>query len=291
MAVTPSDPDLGALNVGVAAHELHMEDRTLISCGMRLFGVFDGVSANGGGAEAAALAVDSVHDWVGQHLHPPTTVRDAQQLLAGALAQADAAIARHNEDHAEAERGSATTAAVVLLFRPTQLADSGLVAVATTLGDSRVQILRDGRLFTLTLDHSFFDEADPREAKERQDRLDQARSLHELEDPIDRAAFTHRNLISSALDGTGRPDARFYAFRLIPGDRLLVDTDGIHDNLNTRDLTALADGPEDAQHTADAVTEAAWEQSKQDPERTPRAKPDDMSIIVVDVAETRQADE
>ena len=54
------------LRAGVASRELHMEDRTLVSLGMHLFGVFDGVSANGGGAEAAAIAVDAVRDTVAE---------------------------------------------------------------------------------------------------------------------------------------------------------------------------------------------------------------------------------
>jgi serine/threonine protein phosphatase PrpC len=283
---TAADSARGPLDIGVAAHDLHMEDRTLVSSGMRLFGVFDGVSAGGGGADVAALAVDAVHDWVCQR-STPLTVRDAHELLAGALTEADTAIARYNEAHDRPAHPSATTAAVVLIFQPVRPEPPGLVAVATTIGDSRVQLLRDDRLFTLTLDHSFFGEDDPAEAKARQDRLDLARSLLELEDPIDRAAFTHRNLISGALDGSGRPDARFYAFRLVAGDRLLVDTDGIHDNLNIQDLAQLVAAPEDAQQTADAVAEAAFEQSQHDPQQTPRAKPDDMSIIVVDVPEDR----
>jgi protein phosphatase len=280
---TRSTPRLPALEIGVAAHELHMEDRTLVSLGMRLFGVFDGVSANGGGAEVAALAVDAVHDWVAQRKAPPTTVRQAYRLLVGALTQADAIIATHNQRAGTELHPSATTAAVVLVFQPLRLVQPALVAVAATIGDSRVQLLRDERLFTLTLDHSLFADDDTGQAKARQDRLDQARSLHELDDPIDRAAFTHRNLISSALDGSGRRDARFYAFRLVAGDRLLVDSDGIHDNLNTEDLTDLVTGDQDPQQTATAVTEAAWERSKQDRGQDERAKPDDMSIIIVDV--------
>ncbi|HEX4431061.1 MAG TPA: hypothetical protein VHZ96_17460 [Frankiaceae bacterium] len=271
------------LQVGVSRQDLHMEDRTLVSCGMRLFGVFDGVSGGGGGAQVATLAVDAVQRWVEQRVTPPTTVREAQSLLAGALGKAGEAIAEFNRQVGGGRRTSATTAAVLLIFQPLRLVQPALVAVVATVGDSRVQLWRDGTFYTLTLDHAYLASSDPLEAKAQQDRLDDALSLVDLADPLDKAAFTHRNLIASALDGSGPPDARYYAFRLLPGDRLLVDSDGIHDNLNRSDLAGLVAESTDPQQTADALIDAAWEISKRDPARDPRAKPDDMSVIVVDV--------
>ena len=281
-ATGPSS-SLFALQVGVSHQDLHMEDRTLVSCAMRLFGVFDGVSSGGGGAEVAGLAVDAVQDWIGLRAAPPTKVREAQELLAGALQRANEAIAGYNERVGGGEHTGATTAAVLLIFQPLRLVQPALVAVVATVGDSRVQLWRDGTLHTLTLDHSYLASPDPHEAKAQQDRLDDALSLEDLPDPLDRAAFTHRNLIASALDGDGQPDARFYAFRLVAGDRLLVDTDGIHDNLNRHDLAGLVAEPTSAQQTAEAVADAAWDVSQRNPEQDPRAKPDDMSVIVVDV--------
>lgn len=276
------------LRAGVASRELHMEDRTLVSLGMHLFGVFDGVSANGGGAEVAAIAVDAVRETVAES-GSPTTVRQAQQLLSAALRRANAAIGSRNRRFGLRRRPSATTAAVVLIFQPVRLAAPSPVAVAATVGDSRIMLIRAGRLFTLTLDHSLFAEGDLGEAQSRQERVDLARSLDDLEDPQDRAAFTHRNLIFSALDGSGDPNARFYAFRLVPGDRLLVDSDGIHDNLSPADLTRLSVGVNSPQEMANAVTEAAWRRSRRDRTQHPRAKPDDMSLIVIEVPDAPAA--
>ncbi len=285
MAQEPQGPSssLFALQVGVSRQDLHLEDRTLVSCGMRLFGVFDGVSSGGGGAQVATMAADAVQDRVGQRATPPTTVREAQDLLAGALGKANEAIAEYNERVGGGSHASATTAAVLLIFQPLRLEQPALVAVVATVGDSRVQLWRDNTFRTLTLDHSYLASSDPQTAKAQQDRLDDARSLEDLPDPMEQAAFTHRNLIASALDGVGTLDARFYAFRMVAGDRLLIDSDGIHDNLNRHDLAELVAEPTDAQQTAEAVTKAAWEVSQRNPEQDPRAKPDDMSVIVVDV--------
>ena len=152
-----------------------------------------------------------------------------------------------------------------------------------TLGDSRVQLLRDDELYTLTLDHSAIGDPDPAEAKARQNRLDKAQSLDDLSTSLDRAAFTNRHLLASALRGLGSDDARFYALRLIPGDRLLVDSDGVHDNLRGEELSQLADTTHSPQQAADIVVDAAWDRSQQNPETDPRAKPDDVSLVVVDL--------
>jgi serine/threonine protein phosphatase PrpC len=270
------------LRVGFSMRDLHMEDRTLISLGMRLFGVFDGVGAPGGGAEVAALAVQAVHDFVAGHLTPPTTVVGAQEMLAGALAAADTAIADHNRGR-PGPPPSATTAAVLLIFRPPGLRPPDLVGVAATLGDSRVALVRGGELFVISLDHSYFNDDDPPEAKARQDRLDHVRRLDDLEDPLDRVAFMHRNLISAALNGDGHAEARFYALRLTPGDRLIVDSDGIHDNLDSSEILALLERRDSPQPTANALVDAAYARSNDDPGAEPRAKPDDISIIVIDI--------
>ena len=148
-------PGLLALQVGVSRQDLHMEDRTLVNRGMRLFGVFDGVSTGGGGAEVATLAVDAVEECVAGRPTPPTTVREAQQLLAAALGKANKAIAGYNQRVGGAEHTSATTAAVLIIFQPLRLVQPALVAVAATVGDSRIQLWRDDSFHTLTLDHSY----------------------------------------------------------------------------------------------------------------------------------------
>ena len=75
-------------------------------------------------------------------------------------------------------------------------------------------------------------------AKARQDRLDDARLLTDLDDPMDRAAFAHRHLLANAITGAGLQDVRHYLVDLMPGDRLVLDSDGIHDNLASAELEA-----------------------------------------------------
>src|SRR5690242_17335724 len=113
-----------------------MEDRVLAHLGVQLFGVFDGVGGHGHGAEAAKLAVDAVDSYVSQHLALPTTVREAQNLLAKGMGAADQAIAAFNAQQPP-NAPSATTAALALIFRPQRVLPPDQLVVLATVGDSR----------------------------------------------------------------------------------------------------------------------------------------------------------
>lgn len=80
-------------------------------------------------------------------------------------------------------------------------------ATVALLVDGRLGLDLDldlgGQLCTVTLDHGTFAEVPSRAARERQDRLDEARCIEDLTDPLDRAAFTRRNELAQALCGDG----------------------------------------------------------------------------------------
>jgi serine/threonine protein phosphatase PrpC len=179
---------------------------------------------------------------------------------------------------------SATTATVVVVCR--RPADGArLVAVIANLGDSRVQLMHGGRLQTVTLDHSYLSEPDLMQAKARQDRLDSAPHLTTLQDPVDRAAFAHRHLLANAITGGGLQDVRHYLVDLLPGDRLVLDSDGVHDNLTTAELEAALAGSASAPEAAEVAVAQAWRRSEEEPDDLGRAKPDDMTMLVLDVRE------
>ena len=122
-------------------------------------------------------------------------------------------------------------------------------------------------------------------AKARQDRLDGARLLTDLDDPMDRAAFAHRHLLANAITGAGLQDVRHYLVDLMPGDRLVLDSDGIHDNLTSAELEAALSELASAPEAAEQVVSEAWHRSEDETEELGRAKPDDMTILVLDVRE------
>jgi serine/threonine protein phosphatase PrpC len=113
----------------------------------------------------------------------------------------------------------------------------------------------------------------------RQDRLDEVDGMDQLDDPLDRSAFSHRNQLAAALSGDGFVDVRTYAVELEAGDRLAIDSDGVHDNLTGSALCALLTSDGEAQDVADGIAGAAW--ACADCPDSERAKPDDVSVVVL----------
>ncbi|HEX4429052.1 MAG TPA: protein phosphatase 2C domain-containing protein [Frankiaceae bacterium] len=282
------EPAADGLTVGMSWRSHRDEDRLLVDPSAALYGVFDGAGGHGDGAAAASAAAEAVNRRVRAGLPGCRDLEAIQNLLDLALADADAAVAALDAGRENsATSPSATTATIALICR--RPADtSRLVAVIANLGDSRAQLMHGGRLQTVTLDHSYLSEPDPMEARARQDRLDAAQQLTDLDDPMDRAAFAHRHLLANALTGSGLQDVRHYLVDLLPGDRLVLDSDGIHDNLTTAELEAVLSGSGSAPEAAEHAVASAWSRSEEDSDDLGRAKPDDMTILVLDVRELGQ---
>ena len=282
------EPATDELIVGMSWRSHRDEDRLLVDPSAALYGIFDGAGGHGDGAAAASVAAEAVNLRVRAGLPGCLELADVAVLLERALEDADAAVASLDATRPEAKTSpSATTATVVIICkRPAH--PSRLVAVIANLGDSRVQLLHAGRLETVTLDHSYLSEPDPLAAKARQDRLDAAQQLTDLEDPMDRAAFAHRHLLANALTGAGIEDVRHYLVELSAGDRLVLDSDGVHDNLTAAELEAALGPTASAHDAAEQIVAQAWERSEDESGELGRAKPDDMTVLVLEVRELNQ---
>ncbi len=279
---------IAGLAVGAARLDERGEDRLLVDPEIGLFGVFDGVGGHVDGAAAAELAASTVASQVRENLPFCRNLRQASAMLQAALHAADAAIEHHNASRGVGFGASgATTATVALLWTGTSSLPGDRHAVIAHVGDTRAQLLSADGFDTITLDHAALNDPDPVVAKARQARLDDATSLSELTDPLDRAAFTHRHMLSNALTGTGELDVRSYVAPLRPGDRLLLDSDGLHDNLTSIELSSLL-GAATPQLAADLLAAAAEERSREPHEQSARAKPDDISVLVVEPHELRR---
>jgi PPM family protein phosphatase len=120
------------------------------------------------------------------------------------------------------------------------LTGDGGLAIAN-VGDSRACVVRNGSLMQLTDDHSVTAEL------VRQGALSE---LEALEHP-------HRGVLTRAL-GVG-PDVELdsAAHPALDGDRLLLCTDGLFNEVTDDDIASLMRADEDLQATADALVEAA----------------------------------
>jgi serine/threonine protein phosphatase PrpC len=284
------EPAADELIVGMSWRSHRDEDRLLVDPPAGLYGVFDGAGGHGDGAAAASVATEAVNRRVRAGLPACRELDDVVTLLDLALADADAAIATLDAGRPGSKTSpSATTASVAIICRrPAH--PSRLIAVIANLGDSRVQLLHAGRLETVTLDHSYFSEPDPLAAKARQDRLDAAANVTDLDDPMDRAAFAHRHLLANALTGDGLEDVRHYLVELAPGDRLILDSDGVHDNLTATELEAVLSQAESAHDAAEQTVSQAWSRSEDESSELGRSKPDDMTALVLQVRDFTQSE-
>src|SRR5258708_8890208 len=86
--------------------------------------------------------------------------------------------------------------------------------------------------------------------------------------------------MTQALGGRLPPAIHVDQVSIVPGDRILLCTDGIHDNLTDKEVEdTLRNGPRNT--VARLLVEQSLLRSRQERQDTIRAKPDDMSAIVM----------
>lgn len=202
------------------------EDSWLIDEGFGLAMAADGVGGHGGGAVASRAAVNAI----AEHLHaaardslraasdgPDERVR-RENLVRRAIAFAHDRLISMNRQNVVAQRQSGTTVAGVW-------APWGGRSFATVfhVGDSRVYRLRDGRLEQLTRDHSAY------ERWVERGRI---------------GAPPSQKYILQALGVSQKVKPDLVSFAPAPGDRLLICTDGVSNDVAAAELEpALAGAP------------------------------------------------
>ena len=196
----------------VGTERAHNEDRCghLLDADRALLVVADGVSSAAAGETAAQTAVDAVLRTFAEQ--PPGT--PAPKRLNRAAQQANIEVYDLATVVPEL-RGMTTTLTVVAV-------DRGELA-AVHVGDTRLYLLREGRLLQLTKDHTVAGE------RARLGLMSKARArVHR-----DRSVLT-RSLGRELIVPVDRLSNRIYQ-----GDRLLVCSDGLYNTLDDAEIVAL----------------------------------------------------
>jgi protein phosphatase len=202
-----------------------------VVCDERLAVVADGMGGHPGGEVASAVAVALVQ--------AVFTGRSLDELEAGVRA-ANRAIWDRADGSGELE-GMGTTICAV------GLTEDGSLAVVN-VGDSRAYMLRDGSLRQLTHDHSVTAELVERGELSEQEALD----------------HPHHGVLTRAL-GVGpdvEPDSA--AYPAVEGDRILVCTDGLINEVPDDEIASVMAATKDVQVTTDALVELALSRSGRD---------------------------
>lgn len=279
------------------ASERHLdrnEDTVIADQRRGLAAVFDGVGGSAAGEVASQLAATVVKEGWKRLLKTqayearinfgPYVNLDAPAILLQLVTEAHEQIRSDGAKRSSHSRGiwsddQATTVALAVIVQ--QEEGKGHTLVHAHVGDSRIYLLRGkDDLKRLTEDDSILTElVKNHELGEKQAlRIDQATREEDLSD-IELACFQQRNGITQALGDSQSIHVHIGETPLLPGDRILLCTDGIHDNLTDAEIEdILRKGKRTT--AARRLVEQALQRSQED--RTSlRAKADDMSAVVV----------
>jgi PPM family protein phosphatase len=272
-------------------HPQRNEDSFLIEEDSGLVAVFDGVGGSAAGEIASQTAkCATLQGWKGaiRQIHKGRYIRrfledsdkiDFYTLLQNIIEHADELIRSDGVKEAGTD-DLATTVAIAALCRVSE--KNEYCMVYAHVGDSRVYLLREHEpLKRLTADDGLLGKLVENELVNEADayRIDQAKDADELSD-AEFSYFRLRGGITQALGGPFPPEIHISQIPISIGDRILLCTDGIHDNLTELDIEEiLRKAPRNA--AARLLIEHALLRSRQERHISIRAKPDDMSAIVM----------
>jgi serine/threonine protein phosphatase PrpC len=248
------------------------EDYILVTDG--LLGVFDSVGGRDKGRLVSHLAGKVIAEawWSLSETERQGSSEQLESVLQALIRQADTAIAELSIP--PEQKRPATTAALCAL----STYQGQVYATIAHIGDSRVYLLRAGQpLRRLTKDNGYFSFAVRHQQLTEEEALciEQAERAEDLS-PEQQAHFARRNKITCAVGWGDFPRIQTSSLALFPGDRVLLCSDGIHDNLTDQEieeiLLAATDKP-----GAQSLVDAAMERSQQ---AHVRAKRDDISATV-----------
>lgn len=218
-----------ASRTGIGGRDTQLD---AIGTGRRVFAVADGFGDDPEvtrGALDAAMALDDLHGSV-----------DPVVLLDEAISRAAATVTD--------QPGSGCTLSAILL-------GDAQTAVAH-VGDSRVYLVRDGRLERLSRDHTYV-----------QSLVDEGRLT-----PEEARAHQDRALLNRAIASDTPPAPDISIQYSGPGDRYVLTTDGVHGVLPSDVLADLLTADRSAEELVASVETAVTE----------AVAPDNYSIVVVD---------
>ena len=211
----------------------------------RFFIVADGMGGHAGGQEASKLATEAIQAHLDEHWQSQVA---SEELIEQAFYKANQSILQDQQNHPE--RPDMGTTAVVFMFRQGQ-------SWCAHVGDSRLYRLRSSTLEQITEDHTWV-----------------ARAM-KAGDLTPEQARTHqwRHVLSQCL---GRKDLQQVDVQMMdvqPGDRLLLCTDGLTEELSDTLISSYIQPRLDGEEAAAMLIESAKEKGGRD----------NITVVIVEV--------
>jgi serine/threonine protein phosphatase PrpC len=207
------------INHGVATDTGNLrpqnEDSYLVSD--RLVAVADGMGGHNAGEVASAMAVALLQERTGDDVITADAFVDVITTINRTIYE--------EATSASSQRGMGTTLAAVLM-----VADDAVPhAIVANVGDSRTYLFRDGELRQVSVDHSYVQEL----VTEGIITADEARS------------HPRRNIVTRALGIDPNVMVDTWTIPLMVGDRFMLCSDGLVDEVAVGDITSILAGIED----------------------------------------------
>ena len=265
---------------GSIASELHPErneDAVFRDSKINAIGVFDGIGGHAAGEVASQLARGYIATALAE-LPKNFSAQEREEAFTRIFQEANERIMEGTKNNPES-KGMGTTATVVQFLEE---ASGERKAIIGNVGDSRVYVLRaNGELEQVTLDDNNvreFAQGDEQNAREIQSRLNNAVRLEDLSRG-EQGLFNRRNALSQYLGMSGM-QPRVESIDIHEGDKVIVTSDGIHDNLTDSEIAEILKNAEDNQEAVKELLTASRERSRD--EEHLRAKADDMSAVIAE---------
>ena len=241
----------------------HNEDSFLALPEAGVFVVADGVGGRDSGEVASAMCVEAfrtreadLRARLQAYANAPgiDTRNEVLALLDQVLQQASRAI--YETAEAEGRQGMTTTVVVA--------AAAASTAFLAHVGDSRAYLIRGGDTRQLTEDHSMVNEL----VRTGKMTLEEAR------------ASRHRHVITRAVGLYPTVQPSLASVDVLPGDRLLLCSDGLSDVVSTDAIGAYG-ANEDLEVCSDLLLKAALD----------AGGPDNVTVVILDPAREGRVDE
>ena len=203
----------------------HNEDNFLVAPRLQLYVVADGMGGHSAGEVASAMAVNQVRDAVAASADMIQAFKAGQGPRDGIARMLENAV--QTASHQIFETGMSNPAQRGMGTTVTSLLVTGNVGFIAHVGDSRLYLLRDDEVHQLTEDHSLLNELMRHGKIKSQKDLDPR-----FKNAVTRAVGVHETI-----------DVDVFLFDILPGDRILICSDGLHgylDNDRVREVSAIA---------------------------------------------------
>ena len=264
-------------SVASEKHPDRNEDSIFCDIEKKAFGVFDGMGGHAEGKVASNLSKEYVSEEL-RELPENFSPEEIRKALERILQEASKEILWEGIANVE-QRNMGTTASVVKVWEGK---NGEKKAIIGNVGDSRVYILRaDGILEQITLDDNIIREKakDEKSAREIQDKLNNFINYEDLND-LEQRLFNDRNVIYQSLGQKKGISPRMHMVDVKDGDMIIITSDGVHDNLSDHEIRHVINWA--LYYKKDVAKELIFSsQNRSHDKRHPRAKLDDMSVIVL----------